>query len=175
MARTIPFIRAVLVAASALALNAACGGEERRPNVPASGTVTDLRRSGGDAVQDCGESSESRTETACRIHPVGECLLSALKACRPAYGVRSYFTSEGDPIRYDWLVLSDGHGGCEVVTVEDKSADPLARKEPKVSHCKAIVWKHHESIPDCEAPVADDCSVEKKPEKDADSDEGDKS
>jgi hypothetical protein len=174
MGATVTFVRAGLLVASALTLLLACAGEERRPNVPASGTVLDLRRSGGAGVQDCGESQESRTETACRIHPVGECLVSALKACRPAFGVRSYFTSEGDPIRFDWLVLSDGHGGCEVVTVEDRSSDPLARKDPKVSHCKGIVWKHHESIADCEAPAADDCSAEaKKADKDSD-DDGDK-
>jgi hypothetical protein len=151
--------------ALALVIAPACGGTERRPNVPPSGAVQDLRRSAGSGVQDCGESMESRTETACRIHSVGECLAAALKECRPAYGVRSYFTGEGDPIRLDWLVLSDGHGGCKIVTVEDRSADPLARKAPLVRRCTGIVWKHHESIPDCEAPSPDGCVDEKAPEK----------
>jgi hypothetical protein len=155
------------IAAVALLALIACGGEERRPNVPVSTTVQDLRRSAGSGVQDCGESSESRKEEQCRIHSVGECLQTALKECRAAYGVRSYFTPEGDPIRVDWLVLSDGHGGCKLLTVEDRSADPLARKAPKVSRCTGIIWKHHESIAECEAPVADGCVEEQKKKADA--------
>ncbi len=136
---------------------AACGGSERRANVPTSETVMELRRGAGPGLQDCGESIESRKETACRIHSVGECLQAALKQCRSAYGMRQFLTAEGDAIRLDWLVLSDGHGGCDVVSVTDRSADPLARKEPRVEHCRSIVWRPHDAIEGCEMPVPDGC------------------
>ena len=140
---------------------ASCGGAERRPNVPPSSRVKELRRAAGATAQDCGEAVESRTDTACRVHPVGECLAAALKDCRPAYGMRSYFTAEGDGVRVDWLVASDGHGGCQVVLVEDRSADPLAAKRPSVQICSGVVWKQHESISSCELPVADGCHAAK--------------
>lgn len=140
-----------------LSVAGACGGPERPPNAPASETVLDMRRGAGPGLQDCGEGVEPRGETACRIHPVGECLLTALKECRSAFGVRQYFTAEGDTVRVDWLVLSDGHGGCELVQVEDRSADPLARKKPRVEKCRTIVWRAHESIEGCEMPAADGC------------------
>lgn len=151
-------VRISMVAMAGLALTAfACGGPERRPNVPTSETVSDMRRNAGVGLQDCGEAIEPRQETACKVHSVGECLAAALKACRPAFGVRQYFTAEGDGVRLDWLVLSDGHGGCDLVNVEDRSADPLAPKKPKITHCTSIVWKSHENISDCEAPVPDGC------------------
>jgi hypothetical protein len=135
----------------------ACGGAERRPHVPPSARVHDLRLSAGPTAQDCGEAIESKTDTACRVHSVGECLATALKACRPAYGMRSYFTGEGDGVRVDWLVLSDGHGGCKLSVIEDRGADPLAHKKVVAKSCASIVWKAHESIASCEQPAPDDC------------------
>jgi len=119
-----------------------------------------MKRSAGPGVQDCGEAPESREEDQCRIKPVGECLAAALKACRPAVGVRSYFASEGDPIRVDMLVLSDGRGGCDLMVVEDRSADPLAGKKPEVSRCDSIGWKPHPYIEDCEDVVPEGCNKE---------------
>jgi hypothetical protein len=141
----------------AMGVAGACGGEPRRPNVPPSRLVADMKRSAGPGIQDCGEAHESREEEQCRIKPVGDCLDAALKACRPAFGLRTYFASEGDPVRADLLVLSDGHGGCDLVVVEDRSADPLAAKKPQVSRCQVIAWKPHTAIEHCEDPVPDDC------------------
>jgi hypothetical protein len=146
-------IAGLLAGAAALS----CGGAERRPNVPLSAQVHDLRRSAGPTAQDCGEAVESRTDTACRVHPVGECLATALKDCRSAFGMRSYFTAEGDGVRLDWLVLPDGHGGCKLTVIEDRGADPLAHKKLAVKSCDAIAWRAHESIPSCEQPVPDGC------------------
>jgi len=141
---------------------AACGGAERRPAVPPGSTVKELRRSAGPAAQDCGEATESKTDTECRVHPVGECIQAALAQCRPAYGMRSYFTAEGDAVREDWLVLSDGQGGCELVLVQDRSADPLAPKKPSIQVCEGIEWKAHEHIPSCEAPSFAACHAGRK-------------
>jgi hypothetical protein len=114
----------------------------------------------GPGVRDCGEALEAREETQCRVKPVGECIAAALKDCRPGHGVRSYFTLEGDSVRVDWLVLSDGGGGCVLVEVEDRSADPLAKKTPVVRRCDSISWSQHESVRNCEAPVAAHCKEE---------------
>lgn len=145
----------------AVCVAAACAGEQRRPNVPTSEIVADFRRSAGSGVQDCGEAIEPKGETACKIHSVGECLQAALRECRAAYGVRQFFTAEGDAVRLDWLVLSDGHGGCDVMTVEDRSADPLAPKKPRISRCQSIAWREHEDIEGCERFEADGCREDK--------------
>jgi hypothetical protein len=151
------FLAALLVAAP---LGSSCGGTERRPAAPQSERVTKLLRTAGPGVRDCGEALEARDETQCRVKPVGECIESALKDCRPGHGVRSYFTMEGDSVRLDWLVLSDGNGGCVVVEVEDRSADPLAKKTPTVRRCDSVSWKPHEVVRDCEAPVLANCKDE---------------
>src|ERR1041385_3849277 len=88
-----------------------CGAPERRPTTPQSARVTELLHQAGPGVRDCGEALEARDETQCRVKPVGACVESALKDCRPGHGVRSYFTLEGDSVRVDWLVLSAGSGG----------------------------------------------------------------
>jgi hypothetical protein len=130
--------------------------------MPPSSMVTDLRRSAGSGVQDCGEAAESKTDTTCRVHPVAECVEAAFKQCRPAFGMRSYFTGEGDPVREDWLVLSDGQGGCELVRVVDRSADPLAPKKPSLQVCESIDWKPHDSIANCEMPAFAGCHAGKR-------------
>src|SRR5689334_9551450 len=109
--RRSPRFLTALVAGAPLALSSGCGGPERRPAAPQSERVTELLHSAGPGVRDCGEAMEAREETQCRVKPVGECVALALKDCRPGHGVRSYFTMEGDPVRLDWLVLSDGNGG----------------------------------------------------------------
>lgn len=155
-----PASAAVLATLACAALAPGCGGEERRPAVAPGPVVEDLRRSAGPGLQDCGEAQESREESQCRVKSVGECVEAALRACRPAHGLRTYFAAEGDAIRVDWLVLSDGQGGCDLVVVEDRSADPLASKTPSVSRCKKFVWKAHTNIDDCEAPYPDDCRAD---------------
>ena len=144
-------------------LAVACGSAPvRRPNVPAGTKVQELRHTAGDGAQDCGEVVEPKGgDATCGVHPIGECVAAALKDCRPAYGARVYFTSEGDGIRIDWLVLPDGHGSCSLAVVEDRSADPLAPKTPTTKYCKAVGWQPHESIPSCEAPVPDKCDAPK--------------
>jgi hypothetical protein len=129
----------------------------RRPDVPAGSKVQELRRTAGDAAQDCGEAIEPKTGATCDVHPVGECLAAALHDCRAAYGARSHFTAESDAIRIDWLVIPDPQSTCHLAVVEDRSADPLAPRAPTVKNCKALVWKPHESVPNCDAPLADRC------------------
>jgi hypothetical protein len=129
----------------------------RRPNVPPGAKVQELRTTAGDKAQDCGEAVEPKTGAACDVHPIGECLSAALHDCRAAYGARTYFTAESDPIRIDWLVLADGEGSCHLTVVEDRSADPLAPRAPTVKKCKALAWKPHETVAACEAPLADRC------------------
>jgi len=154
-------IFAVVTGAFACAVLASgCGAEARRPVVAPSQVVEELRRSAGPGMQDCGEAQESREEAQCRVKSVGECIQAALSACRRAYGLRTYFAAEGDAIRVDWLVLGDGKGGCDLVVVEDRSADPLASKKPTVTRCKGFVWKAHESIEACEAPTPDACRAD---------------
>jgi hypothetical protein len=152
-----PFFPAALVA---VAFASSCGGPERRPRAPQSPRVTEMLHSAGPGVRDCGEALEAREETQCRVKPVGDCVAAALKDCRPGHGVRSYFTLEGDSVRVDWVVLSDRNGGCVLFEVEDRSADPLAKKTPTVRRCESISWSQHESIRNCEAPVAAHCKEE---------------
>jgi hypothetical protein len=154
------FLATVVVVPSIILVSCG-GGAERHPNVPPSSKVKELRHAVGESARDCGEALESRKETTCGARPVGECLAAALKACRPAYGTRSFFTAEGDAVRVDWLVASDGHDGCHLVLVEDRSADPLASKRPSVQVCHTVAWKPHESIRGCEVPVPDGCLAAK--------------
>lgn len=149
------WVGAVVLLSVPLAL--ACGRSWRPAKTSPSETVLDMRRGAGPGLQDCGEGVENHGETACRVHSVGECIQNALKQCRPAFGSRQFLTSEGDPIRLDWLVLSDGHGGCELVQVEDRSADPLAKKKPRVEKCRSVAWGAHPNIEECEMPSADGC------------------
>lgn len=138
----------------------ACGGPEKRPSTAQSTRVTEMLHAAGPGVRDCGEALEAREETQCRVKPVGECIALALKDCRPGHGVRSYFTPEGDSVRLDWVVLSDGNGGCVLFEVEDRSSDPLAKKTPTVRRCESVSWSPHVSIRDCEAPLAAQCKEE---------------
>jgi hypothetical protein len=155
-------MRSFFVLALLCAAVVSCASAEKRPITPPSKKVKALRLSAGEGAQDCGEAMESKTDVTCRAQPVGECMIQALKACRPAYGTRSFFTSEGDPIRVDWLVLSDDKGGCELVNVEDRSADPLASKRPSVQTCESLEWTAHESIKNCEVPEGSNCHSRKE-------------
>ncbi len=144
------------------ALNVALACSEtvvRRPNVPPSGKVRELLHAAGDGVFDCGEASEPKTGATCDVHTVGECLAAALHDCRPAHGMRSYFTSESDGVRIDWFVIPEGQGTCRLHVVEDRSADPLAPRAPIVSKCTTLTWKQHESIANCEVPAGDKCAA----------------
>ena len=151
-------LRRSLSALVFLSVPLACGQSWRPAKTAPSETAMEMRRGAGPGLQDCGEGVEEHGETACKIHPVGECLESALKQCRPAFGNRQFLTEEGDPVRVDWLVLSDGHGGCQLTQVEDRSADPLpSKKKPRVETCRSIVWRSHPNIENCEMPAADGC------------------
>ena len=145
---------------SVFALSVALGCSEtvvRRPNVPPGSKVHELMRVAGDGANDCGEVVEPKTGATCEVHTVGECLAAALHDCRPAHGMRTFFTSESDGIRVDWFVLSDGQGSCRLHQVEDRSADPLAPRAPTVSVCRALTWKQHEAVGDCEVPAGGKC------------------
>src|SRR5260221_14606679 len=100
-----PWIVAVVLGA-ALAF-VSCGGsaERRSPNVPAGTRVQELRRTAGDSAQDCGDAVESKGDTTCRVHPIGDRLSAALKGCRPADGGGSHLTPKGGRVRSDWLRL----------------------------------------------------------------------
>jgi hypothetical protein len=149
----------LVVAAAALPVGVACSETVvRRPNVPASPKVGELLHAAGDGANDCGEVVEPKTGATCDVHPIGECLAAALRDCRPAHGMRSFFTSESDGVRIDWIVIPDGKGSCALDTVEDRSADPLAPRAPTTTSCKALGWKPHETIPDCEVPAGGKCS-----------------
>lgn len=153
-------IRALVAALFATPFVWSCGAPERRPTTAESARVAEMLHGAGPGVRDCGEALEASDETRCRVKPVGECVESALRDCRAGHGVRSYFTLEGDTVRVDWVVLSDGNGGCVVVEVEDRSSDPLAKRTPTVRRCESIEWRPHESIRDCEAPVVSNCKDE---------------
>ena len=146
-----------------LAVGVACGGTVvRTPNVPESPEAQALQGKIGAQAQNCGEVVEPKTDATCGVHPIGECLMTALRNCRAAYGNRTYFTAESDAMRIDWFVVPEAQGGaCRLAVVEDRSADPLAPRTPTTKTCKSIVWKPHETIPACQAPVADGCAAEK--------------
>ena len=129
----------------------------RRPNVPASPKVHELMHTAGDGVFDCGQALEPKTGATCDVHTIGECLAAALHDCRPAHGMRSYFTSESDGVRIDWFIIPEGQGSCRLHVVEDRSADPLASRTPTVKKCTTLTWKPHEKISECEVPAGDKC------------------
>jgi hypothetical protein len=148
-----------VVVASALVLGAGCSETVvRRPNVPASAKVGELLHAAGDNPGDCGEVVEPKTGATCDVHTIGECLAAALHDCRPAHGMRTFFTAESDGVRVDWIVVPDGKGSCALNTVEDRSADPLAPRKPTTTSCKVLGWKPHESIADCQVPAGDKCT-----------------
>jgi hypothetical protein len=132
-----------------LVVTSACGSASPRASVGPGTAVQRLSRSAGPTVRDCGEASESIGETGCRIQPVGECVMTAFKACRGAHGVHMYFAGEGDPVRVDWFVVEKGQGGCEFVAVEDRSNDPLGPQAPEERHCESVAWKQHPGIAGC--------------------------
>ncbi|HVW25900.1 MAG TPA: hypothetical protein VHC69_11045 [Polyangiaceae bacterium] len=129
----------------------------RRPNVPPSAKVHELEHAAGDGVFDCGETQEPKVGATCDVHTTGECLAAALHDCRPAHGMRSFFTSESDGVRVDWFVIPDGKGSCQLHVVEDRSADPLAPRAPMVKSCRVLTWQRHETVADCEVPAGDKC------------------
>jgi hypothetical protein len=111
----------------------------RDPRLPPSATTQRMLASLGHAPQNCGESVQGLGDRSCRMQPVFECLLQAFEVCRPAYGTHMYATAEGDPIRVDYAVKAGGP--CAFVVVDDKTADPVGRKEVQELECKKVEWK----------------------------------
>jgi hypothetical protein len=148
----------VLAVGVALVAGACSETVVRRPNVAPGPKVGELLHAAGDSPGDCGEAVEPKTGATCDVHAIGECLASALHDCRPAHGMRTFFTSESDPVRIDWIVIPDGKGSCTLNTVEDRSADPLAPRAPTTTSCAILAWKPHETIADCQVPAGDKCT-----------------
>jgi hypothetical protein len=112
----------------------------RDPRLPPSQTAQRVLKSLGAAPQNCGEAVQGLDDRSCRMQPVFECLLQAFEVCRPAYGTHMYSTAEGDPIRVDYYVKPSA-GPCRFVVVDDKTADPVGRKEVQELECSKIEWK----------------------------------
>lgn len=149
--------------AALLGLTGGCGGSSpnvdpprdpmrpsaHEPRLPPSATAQRVLKSLGPAPQSCGEAVQGLDDRSCRMQPVFECLLSAFEVCRPAYGTHMYSTAEGDPIRVDYYV-KPGDGRCAFVVVDDKTADPVGRKEVQELECRKIEWKPDPAIDDCQ-------------------------
>jgi len=140
-----PFVIAFSAAAAL-----ACGSSVPPPIVGASPRAQELAKTAGPTVQDCGEATESREASSCKVQPVGECMLRALKNCRAARGAHVYSTGEGDAVRVDWFVVERSGGSCEFVTIEDRTRDLLGPKAVEEKVCKSASWTRHPRIPDCE-------------------------
>ncbi len=121
----------------------------REPRMPPSAVAARVQKSLGDAPQNCGEAVQGRDDRSCRVQPVFECLLQAYEVCRPAYGTHMYSTAEGDPIRVDYYVRPSG-GPCSFLVVDDKTADPVGRKEVQEIECKKIEWKPDPALDNCQ-------------------------
>jgi len=147
---------------AALGKVSACASGRSPPNVPPSSAVTELRRSAGPTVQDCGEAVETREEGKCRVQPIFECVKRAHDTCRAAQGTHLFSTDEGDDVRIDYFVRERPGGACDFIVIEDRSQDPLAPKTPQtqtavyVQLCARVGWKPHATIPACDvfAPTA---------------------
>jgi hypothetical protein len=135
-----------------------CGSTRRPPEAAPSPLVEKLRRDAGRGVQDCGEAVENWEEQRCHTRPVGECVLSAFKACRPAHGSHVFFASEGDDMRVDWIVMVRSGGACDFVLVEDHTRDPLGPKQPIERVCSTVDWKSHSQIEGCEVLDPKNCA-----------------
>ena len=140
-------------------LVAACGSSAPPPNVGPSPNVQRVRSSAGKTVQDCGEAIESRDETQCKVQPVGECVLAALKGCRAAHGTHIYSTGEGDAVRSDWFVVERPGGACDFVSVEDRTRDLLGAKGVTEKTCASAGWTRHPRIERCEMLVPSGCRL----------------
>ena len=141
----------------------ACGSSRRPPQAPPSPLVDRLRREAGRGIQDCGEAVEKWEEQKCHTRPVGECVLSAYKACRPAHGSYVFFASEGDDMRVDWLVMVKPGGACDFVIVDDRTADPLGPRTPSDKVCSTVDWKAHPQIEGCEILDPKSCTPRNTP------------
>jgi hypothetical protein len=129
----------------------------REPRLPPSRTAQRVLASLGHAPQSCGEHVQPLGDRSCRMQPVLECLLQAYEVCRPAYGTHMYATAEGDPIRVDFAVKSGG--GCAFIVVEDKTADPVGRKEVQEFECKKVEWKPDPANTACQTLLPLQCRM----------------
>jgi hypothetical protein len=136
---------------------AGCGSSVPPPIVGASPRAQELGKTAGPTVQDCGEATESREEMSCKVQPVGECVLRALKNCRAAHGVHVYSTGEGDAVRLDWFVVERAGGSCDFVTIEDRTRDLLGAKAVQEKVCKSATWTRHPRIDGCEVLLPAGC------------------
>jgi hypothetical protein len=137
----------------------ACGSGPPPPSATPSPRVTELRRTAGTTIQDCGEGVEARDDHKCRIQPVLECVEAALRSCRPAQGTHLYSTGEGDPVRVDYFVVQKAGGGCEFVVVEDRSRDPLGPGKPTELVCGDAGWQPHPRIRGCDVLAPSACAA----------------
>jgi hypothetical protein len=153
------------------ALAAGCGGSSpntdpprdpmrpsaRDPRLPPSATTQRVIANLGAAPQSCGEAVQGLGDRSCRMQPVFECLLRAYEVCRPAYGTHMYATAEGDPIRVDYAVKPGG--ACAFIVIDDRTADPVGRKEVQELECKKIEWKPDPANTACQTLLPLECRM----------------
>lgn len=150
---------ATLKLVAALALSG-CGGNQPLPQLPINATAQHVKDSAGTTVEDCGEFDEPRDDNSCRLKRIEECVITALDACRPAHGTHTYFTGEGDPVRVDYFSVTE-NGACKLVTVTDRSKDPVGHKGVTEEECKHHEWQPDAMREGCELLSLSECAPRK--------------
>ncbi len=138
----------------------ACGGSQPPAELPISSTAQRVQDSAGTTVEDCGEFDEPRGDSTCRLKRIEECVMNALEACRPAHGTHVSFTGEGDPVRVDYFALTE-NGACKLVTVTDRSRDPIGHKPVVEEECRRHEWKPDGMREGCELLSLSECAPHK--------------
>lgn len=138
----------------------ACASEQPPPKVAMSDQARHMQDRIGSTFEDCGEFDEPRDDQSCRLHPIQVCLISALDACRSAHGAHTFWTAEGDPVRVDYFVYVD-QGACRLMTVEDRSADPIGKTGVTEQVCTKHTWQPQPDQASCELLSLTDCAPPK--------------
>jgi len=138
----------------------ACASEGPPPKVGMSPQARQMQDRLGGTFQDCGQFDEPRHDQSCRLRRVEECVISALQACRPAHGTHQFWTEEGDPVRVDYFTYTD-QGACQLMLVEDRSADPIGKTGVTRKVCRSHTWQAQPGKPSCELLSFSDCSAPK--------------
>ena len=87
----------------------------------------------GSSFESCGRESYDERPACCGPRIAGyECLVAALRACKPARFAVARGTIEGDPIYSDYFVVPAEEGeGCRLMVMTDSSRD--AYRDPSVA------------------------------------------
>lgn len=145
---------------SAALVLVACGGSQPPAKLPMNSTAERVNDSAGTTVEDCGEFDEPRDDNTCRLKRIEECVVNALDACRPAHGTHVYYTAEGDPVRVDFFSLPE-NGACKLVTVTDRSHDPVGKFGVNEEVCEHHEWKSEGGRDSCELLSLSGCAPHK--------------